>query len=732
MTPNIEISSTLLTSILATAPVGVLVVDAQTQRVILANEQYHQFLDAEWQQCDITGYKLSELIHGYDMSPLPAIIRQVAETGQSVRIADREYNGFARGTTYWSYDATPVRDMQGEGTAVLFTITEITEQVRARRELEETNAALTTLAAMSVTISTSLDLDEVMDFILSTIGPLIPYDRAMVLLGEEPNNLRIVAARLRQQQDALLLNLVLPQHGSLNGAVFRDAHARIVHDFHDPVEGKQEIFYPTTFDPNVRAAICVPLVARGAVIGTIYLASHVPMQYHEADLRRLELFAPQAASAVANALLYREVTLRATESETLSDVALTVAASLALPDVLHHILQKIAEVVGYDQALVALPDERAENLIVVSGQGDHFGQVVGTAIPVLHSIAGRAFSENRSVMIPNLANAPEWNWRERHLRSPRPDSDRALIAVPLVVREETVGVLMLVREIADGYSEGDLKRLIGFAAPIAVAVANSRLYEQVRNQVAELQRLNANLETANHHKSEFLATMSHELRTPLNAILGFTELLRDDLVPDPDKRRQCFDDIFSSAQHLLKLINDVLDIAKVEAGEMRLHCEVFAVATEIAETERFMAPLIAQHRQTLIVHVPPDLPPVYADRARVRQVVLNLLSNANKFTPATGCITIEVEALPTDMRIRVIDTGIGIAPEDMDKVFQEFRQIDSSLTREYGGTGLGLALSKRLIELQGGTISFQSEPGTGSTFTLLLPLAQVAASVSNR
>jgi len=123
---------------------------------------------------------------------------------------------------------------------------------------------------------------------------------------------------------------------------------------------------------------------------------------------------------------------------------------------------------------------------------------------------------------------------------------------------------------------------------------------------------------------------------------------------------------------------------------------------------------------------------VYADRARVRQVVLNLLSNANKFTPATGCITIEVEALPTDMRIRVIDTGIGIAPEDMDKVFQEFRQIDSSLTREYGGTGLGLALSKRLIELQGGTISFQSEPGTGSTFTLLLPLAQVAASVSNR
>lgn len=725
MAVNVEIPGELLATILATAPVGVLVIDPWTLRVLLANEQYKQFLDPEWWGRDLTSYALGEIIRDFAETNLPRVLQQIAETGQPMRLGNREYTGFARGVTYWSYDAIPLREMAGIGAAVLFTIVEVTEQVVARREVEDTNAALAILAEVNATISASLDLDEVMDRVLSAIAPLIPYERAMVVLDDGQNGLRIVAARRQGKQDTPLLGTILPKHGSLNGEVFRAARAILVRDFHKMAETQQEIFFPTSFDPDLHAALCVPLIARDAVIGTIYLASNIVGQYAANDLRRLELFAPQAASAVANALLHHEVTQRATESETLSHITLTVAASLDLPDVLQHVLQEIAIVVGYDQALVALPDERGESLRVVSGQGSRLGTVVGTMIPIDRSICGVVFTENRPVIISNLADAPEWEGRERYAHAPRPQSDCAVLAVPLVAQAEAVGVLLLVREIPNGYHASDLERLERFAAPIAVAIAKARLYTQVRDQVAELRRLNADLEAANRHKSEFLAMMSHELRTPLNAILGFTELLRDDLITDLDERRQSLDDVFASGQHLLKIINDMLDIAKIEAGELRLQRESFAIAHEIGEAERFMAPLIAQRQQTLSIHLPADLPPVHADRRRVRQIMLNLLSNANKFTPEDGQITVTAEATADAMRVCVTDTGIGIRPEDAPKVFQEFRQIDGSLARQYGGTGLGLALSKRLVEMQGGTISFQSRPGVGTTFTLTLPLATV-------
>jgi len=723
MTVNVEIPGELLATILATAPVGVLVLDPRTLRVLLANEQYKRFLDPEWWERDLTGHALGEIIHGFAETKLPHVIQQVAGTGQAIRLGSREYRGFARGATYWSYDAIPLREMTGIGAAVLFTIVEVTEQVVARREVEETNTALAILAEVNATISASLDLDEVMDRVLSAISPLIPYERALVALDDGEDSLRIVAARHQGRQDTPILGTVLPKHGSLNGQVFRDARAILVRDFHSATNRQQEMFFPTSFDPDLHAALCVPLVARGTVIGTFYLASNTVGQYTPNDLRRLELFAPQAASAVANALLHREVIRRATESETLSRVTLTVAASLDLPNVLQHILREIATVVGYDQALVALPDAGGENLRVVSGQGSRFGATVGTMIPMDRSICGVVFAENRPVIIPNLTDAPEWEERERYPHAPRPESDRAVLAVPLVAQAEAVGVLLLVREAVNGYDASDLERLERFAAPIAVAIANARLYAQVRDQVAELRRLNADLEAANRHKSAFLAMMSHELRTPLNAIIGFTELLLNDLIADPNERRRCLDDIFGSGQHLLKIINDVLDIAKIEAGELRLHREAFAVAREIGEAERFMAPLIAQRQQTLTVHLPADLPPVYVDSARVRQIMLNLLSNANKFTPEEGRITVTAEVTGDSMRVCVADTGIGIRPEDAQTIFQEFRQIDGSLARRYGGTGLGLALSKRLIEMQDGTISFQSAPGVGTTFTLTLPCA---------
>ena len=240
-------------------------------------------------------------------------------------------------------------------------------------------------------------------------------------------------------------------------------------------------------------------------------------------------------------------------------------------------------------------------------------------------------------------------------------------------------------------------------------------------------RYEAGLQEANRLKSQFLASMSHELRTPLNGIIGFSELLID-AKPGPVNARQkeYLGDILSSGRHLLQLINDVLDLSKVEAGRMELHPEEFSVSRAIDEVCSVMAAVSAKKRIDVRKDVAPEVPTVRLDRQKFIQLLYNLLSNAVKFTDEGGEVGISVEMAGTDaMRVEVRDTGIGIRTEDFSKLFVEFRQLDSGATRRYEGTGLGLALTKKIVEFQGGTITVRSEVGRGSLFTIVLPLSKV-------
>ncbi len=291
---------------------------------------------------------------------------------------------------------------------------------------------------------------------------------------------------------------------------------------------------------------------------------------------------------------------------------------------------------------------------------------------------------------------------------------RTMLNVPLIRDEVAIGAIATARLEVRPYTDEQIALLQTFADQAAIAIENGRLFN-------ELQTANNELEIASQHKSVFLANMSHELRTPLNAIIGYSELVAEEAedagheVYLPDLAR-----INSAARHQLMLINDILDLSKVEAGRMTIFSEDFEIAALLDGVKSMIAPAVEKNGNTLVIACPEDAGRMHADVTKVRQALFNLLSNAAKFTEG-GTITVKVDAAPESVRFAVLDTGIGMTEEQIGKLFEAFSQAEASTASKYGGTGLGLALSREFCRLMGGDITVESIPGEGSTFTIVLP-----------
>jgi signal transduction histidine kinase len=437
----------------------------------------------------------------------------------------------------------------------------------------------------------------------------------------------------------------------------------------------------------------------------------------------LQTFADQAVIAIKNVRLFTELQARTgeltrsvSELQALGEVGQAVSSTLNLETVLSTIVSRAAHLAGMNGGSIWEYDEAREefHLHATDRLPDELVTALGAApIPKGEGAIGRLAVTGEPVQIPDIIDESGYQSRVRDILIRI--GSRSLLAVPLLRENRLLGGLVVNRDSAGEFTPEVIALLKTFATQSALAIQNARLFREVEQKSREL-------EAASRHKSEFLANMSHELRTPLNAIIGFSEVLYERMFGEiNEKQAEYIADILESGRHLLSLINDVLDLSKIEAGRMELELNDFDLPDAIENTLTLVRERAMRRRIDLQVSIDEHLGVVCADERKVKQVLLNLLSNALKFTPEGGRIQVQAAVSNGTAQISVTDTGVGIAAEDQTALFEEFRQVGTA-SKKVEGTGLGLAISRKFVELHGGRIWVESQAGTGSTFAFTLPL----------
>jgi signal transduction histidine kinase len=491
------------------------------------------------------------------------------------------------------------------------------------------------------------------------------------------------------------------------------------------LSGQPQVIRDTRADPGYdqatagialwRRMMAAPLLKEGAVVGVLVLAWSEPgeVQRHELDL--LRTFADQAVIAIENVRLINE-TREALEQQTATAEVLQVISSS--PTDVQPVFDAIAEramtlceariggVTQFDGELL--------HLVAYHGVTQDASDAMRAAFPMKpgrDAITARAIAERAPAQIPDVLDDPDYGQKEAAQRA----GFRSNLAVPMVQDGQVVGSIVVCREQVGAFPDKQVKLLQTFADQAVIAVQNVRLFNEIRDKSHQL-------EIANQHKSEFLANMSHELRTPLNAIIGFSEVLLERMFGELNEKQDDYlKDIFTSGKHLLSLINDILDLSKIEAGRMELDLGDFDAGEAMANAMTLVRERAQTHGIGLTLEASEAIGEIRADERKFKQILLNLLSNAVKFTPDGGKVTVRAALVGDTIEVAVQDTGVGISADDQLVVFDEFKQVGRHYTNKHEGTGLGLSLTKRFVELHGGSLTLESAPGIGSTFTFTLP-----------
>jgi signal transduction histidine kinase len=604
------------------------------------------------------------------------------------------------------------------------------ENVRLFKELEARNTALTaslnqqtaTAEILSVISSSPTDVRPVMDAVVKSAAILCEAQNAQIFRVED-GQMRLVA-RWGPVKSTLDTGETRPiSRASVSGRTIVDRVMIHVPDLVAVVQAEYPDIAPAIEREGIRTTVGVPLMREGIPIGSITAFRTELRPFTDRQITLLQTFADQAVIAIENVRLFKELEAR--------NAALTESLDqqTATSDILRVISGSFADVQPVFDAIARNATRLSDAMFsgVVYFEGGRFHLVARDQVPPdverLFPIEPRGLIqemlETRApVSTEDITVDPRSQYR--HLAEAM--GYRSAAFVPMLREGVVIGAILVGRRSVRAFSNKHIALLQTFADQAVIAIENVRLFDEIQEKTRQL-------EAANRHKDEFLASMSHELRTPLNAVIGFSEVLLERMFGElNDKQEEYLNDILASGRHLLSLINDILDLAKIEAGRMELELEDFEVAQAIDNAVVLVRERATRKGLVLETALGAGLGSVRGDQRKIKQVLLNLLSNAVKFTPEGGRVGVHAQRLDGAVEVSVTDTGIGIATEDQDAVFEEFRQVGTDYAKKHEGTGLGLTLSRKFVELHGGHITVKSRLGEGSTFTFTLPVRPWPAS----
>jgi signal transduction histidine kinase len=589
------------------------------------------------------------------------------------------------------------------------------------RIAEQRSHELAMVNRISSNLSASLDLSAVLMNTVTELAQALDVEQAGLVLFDWTKGYGILKAEYQRHPDETGHDTRIPLAGNLSIArVLKTRQPLVIRDAqHDPLLDNAHTVMEKR---GVKSILLLPVIVRGEVIGTVGLDElQQERDFTPSQIELAQTITNQAASAIANAQLYEDANRRAGQLQTIQGVMSRIGSILDLDELLGQVADLIAERGGYAHVHVLLMDEAGEYLVVKGGSGPIGRQLVadGWRLRVgQDGLCGWAAEAGEVVLANDVST------ERRYLSCQQLAGIRSEIAVPMRLTGRVVGVLEVASNELDAFADADRFVIETLADQAAVVIQNARLYETAQEKARQLTAAYEDLRELDRMKDEFVQTVSHELRTPLTYVKGYVEILLEGMLGNLNgEQANALGIVRQRTESVVRLVNDIISLTRADSIELVLQpADLRQVALGAVEAALAVANGAGIE---LELEAPEGLLPVTGDLQRLGQVFDNLIGNAIKFSPDGGKIWVRLQTEDTSVRAEVVDQGIGIPADQLDRVWERFYQVDGTTTRRFGGTGLGLAIVKRLVEAHHGQVGVSSKPGRGSTFYFTIPRADV-------